>query len=202
MDWIADFGEWWTTARVAALAAAIAASAAVAGATSGVRTFRQTRRDSRARSRPMVAAELRDHPYADATQILVVRNYGPSIARNVRVTFDPPIPDPDNPAESGTPFLKARYANPLAVLTPGMELDNVYFSGRQQGSTWVNYEPTPDQVTVRIEYEDDEGNEWTDDFPLDTNIIRNRTYTVSSKDPDEQRKALLKAVQGIEKALK
>ena len=149
----------------------------------------------------MVAAELRDHPYADANQILVIRNYGPSIARNVRVTFDPPIPEPDNPAESGAPFLKARYATPLAVLTPGMELDNVYFSGRRQGGTWVNYEPMPEQVMVRIEYEDDQGNDWADDFPLDTDIIRNRTYTTSSRDPDEQRKALLKAVQGIEKAL-
>jgi hypothetical protein len=40
----------------------------------------------------MMAAELRDHPYVKATQLLVIKNYGPSIARNVTVTFDPEIP--------------------------------------------------------------------------------------------------------------
>src|SRR4051794_36626263 len=111
--WLNDFFDWWTTQRVAAGTAVVAAAAAVTAATSGVRTLRQNRRDSKARSRPMVAAELREIPYVKGTQILVVRNYGPSIARNVRVKFDPEIPDPDDPSTSVTPFLKRRYAKPV-----------------------------------------------------------------------------------------
>lgn len=142
--WLHDFLDWWNTQRVAAAAAAVGAVAAASAATIGNRTLRQNRRDSRSRSRPMVAAELRDEPYADATQILVIRNYGPSIARNVRVSFDPPIPDPVDPSSSGTPFLKKRYANPIPVLTPGMGLDNVYYSARPgSGDQFENLEPTP-----------------------------------------------------------
>lgn len=33
-------------------------------------------------------------PYVRGTQTLVIRNYGPAPAFNVRVTFDPPVPDP------------------------------------------------------------------------------------------------------------
>jgi hypothetical protein len=145
----------------------------------------------------MVAAELREIPYVKGTQILVVRNYGPSIARNVRVKFDPEIPDPDDPSTSVTPFLKRRYAKPVPVLTPGMELDNIYFSGRQEGGSWVNGEPTPEQATVTITYENDAGDEFTDEFPLDTNLIRNRTYAESSASPEAQMKVLAKSVKTL-----
>lgn len=196
-DWLGDFFDWWTTQRVSATAAVVATAAGVTAATSGVRTLRQNRRDSKSRSRPMVAAELREVPYVKGTQILVVRNYGPSIARKVRVRFDPEIPDPADPSTSVTPFLKRRYANPIPVLTPGMELDNVYFSGEAEGGSWVNREPTPEQVTVTITYENDAGDEFTDEFPLDTNLIRNRTYTESSGSPDAQMKVLAKSAKTL-----
>lgn len=196
-DWLSDFFDWWTTQRVATGASVVAAGAAVTAATSGVRTLRQNRRDSKARSRPMVAAELRDVPYVKGTQILVVRNYGPSIARNVRVSFDPEIPDPEDPTTSVTPFLKRRYANPIPVLTPGMELDNVYFSGQREGGSWVNREPTPEQAIAQITYKNDAGDEFTDMFPLDTNLIRNRTYTESSASPEAQMKLLAKSAKTL-----
>lgn len=196
-DWLSDFFDWWTTQRVAAGAAVVAAGAAVTAATSGVRTLGQSRRDSKARSRPMVAAELRDVQYVKGTQILVVRNYGPSIARNVRVSFDPEIPDPEDPSTSMTPFLKRRYAKPLPVLTPGVELDNIYFSGQPDGESWANREPTPDQVTVTVTYENDAGDEFTDKFPLDINLIRNRTYTESSASPEAQMKVLVKSAKTL-----
>ncbi|MGL5824949.1 MAG: hypothetical protein ACRCYU_09050 [Nocardioides sp.] len=197
--WLTDFLEWWTPPRVSAGAAVVAACAAVIAAASGIRTLRQNRRDSKARNRPMVAAELREVPYVQGTQILVVRNYGPTIARNVRVSFDPEIPDPENPSASMTPFLKRRYATPVPVLTPGMELDNIYFSGEQQDGGWTNREPTSEQVTVTIKYENDTGEAFTDVFPLDTNLIRNRTYTKSSAAPEAQLKKLATAAKTLAK---
>ena len=56
----------------------------------------------------MMAAELRLIPYVSSAQALVVKNYGLGLARNVRVSFDPPIPDPVDPSTSVTPFLKKR----------------------------------------------------------------------------------------------
>lgn len=188
-----DFWQYWDTGRASALAAGVGAIAAAAASFLGVRTYRQ-------RSRPMVAAELRDDPYIDAVQYLIVRNYGPSIARRVRVTFDPPIPDPaDLSSSSMTPFLKRRYSREIAILTPGMELDNIYFSGNRQSDGWVNREPMPDQVTVRISYEDDHGHGYTDEFPLDVNLIRDRTYAESSASPDGRRKAMLEVMKRIDK---
>jgi hypothetical protein len=145
----------------------------------------------------MMAAELRDDPYVKATQLLVVKNYGPSIARNVKVTFDPPIPDPPDASSSVTPFLKNRYAKPIAVMTPGMELDNIYFSGESAAQGWVNREPTPAQVTVTIAYENDEGDRFSDAFPLDVQTIRDRTYATSSSSPEALMKDAAKSLKGI-----
>lgn len=196
-DWLSDSLDWWTTQRASAAAAVVAAGAAVTAATSGIRTLRQNRRDSSARSRPMVAAELREVPYVKGTQIMVVRNYGPSIARNVRVLFDPEIPDPTGSGWFSTTFLKRRYAKAIPALTPGMELDNIYYSGVPSGDSWENREPTPQQVNVRITYENDAGHEFTDVFPLDTDLLRTRTYTESSGSPDEQVKVVAKSLKTL-----
>jgi hypothetical protein len=83
-----------------------------------------------------------------------------------------------------------------------MELDNVWFSGRPDGGTWVNAEPTPDQVTVRIAYDAPDGTRYEDEFPLDVQLLRQRTYTTSSRSPERQAEEALKALEGIERALK
>lgn len=74
----------WVTATVAAAGVLVALVTAI----TGLRSLRQLRIDSRERSRPMMAAEHRKPPYTRGTQVLMIRNYGPSIARNVEVTFD------------------------------------------------------------------------------------------------------------------
>lgn len=189
--WLSDFFDWWTTQRVASGSAIVGAGAAVTAATSGVRTLRQNRRDSKARNRPMVAAELRADPYAQGFQNLIIRNYGPSIARNVVVKFDPDIPDPEEPTGKSTPHLKRRYANPITVLTPGMELNNIYFAARAgKDGKFINNEPTPDQVTVTITYENDTGDRFIDVFPLDVNLARTGTYATSSTSPVERMKVM------------
>jgi hypothetical protein len=153
----------WVTAAAAAAGVLVALVAAI----TGLRSLRQLRADSRERSRPMMAAELRKPPYTRGTQLLVIRNYGPSIARNVEVTFDPPIaePIPERAAESVSPFITRRYAKPIPVVTPGMELANIWFSGRLEGNEWVNFERTPPQFTVTIAYDGPDGFPYKDSFP-------------------------------------
>lgn len=187
---------WWTTERVAATAAATGAMSAVVAAISAVRTLRQNRRDSKARNRPMVAAELRAHPHSDGTQLLVVRNFGPSIARDVRVSFDPEIPDPPDPARSGIPYLKKRYADAIPVLTPGMELDNIYQFRGQGGDV------APGQSLVTIRYASDSGDRYSDEFPLDVELLKNRTYVTTSSSPEAQVKEIAKALKGMHRLAK
>lgn len=200
-EWVNDILDWWSHEGNRTGAAVVATGSGVIAATSGVRTLRQNRRDSKARSRPMVAAELREIPYTEGSQMIVVRNYGPSFARDVRVTFDPRIPDGANPEQGMTQFLKRRYASPIWVLTPGMELDNIYYSAHSdnQGKK-VNREPTPDHVTVTITYKNDAGQEFADHFPLDTNLLRNRTFSESSASFDGRLKDITAAMKTLAQA--
>jgi hypothetical protein len=49
------------------------------------------RADSRDRSRPVIGAELLPIILSHGTSELVVQNIGASVAKNIRVEFDPPI---------------------------------------------------------------------------------------------------------------
>lgn len=155
-----------------------------------------------------MGAELRLAPYAESVQLLVVRNYGQSEALNVRVTFDPEIPDPEpqKASQSMTPDLKRRYAQPIKSLTPGQELSNIYFSGRgSPGTKRVNFEPIPEQATVTIEYDGPgttrrwfhtEQRHYTSEFHLDVELLATTTMVTSSAAPDQQ---LKKAVEHLGK---
>lgn len=148
----------------------------------------------------MVAAELRAVPYVQGSQKLVVTNYGPSIAKNVWVTFDPPLPDPEpsKAAQSVTPFLKKRYASKISVMTPGMALENIYYSGELgPENKYGNFEPVPDQITVRIAYEDADGTPYVDAFHLDTDLIGLTTIARSSTAPEARLGEIAKSLSGI-----
>lgn len=188
-----------SAAEVTALAAVATGIATVVTAWVAIGTLKQHRADSRARTRPMVVAELRDVPYVDSCQALVIRNVGPSVANNLRVSFDPEIPDPENPAESGAPFLKKRYSTPIAHLAPGVELDNTWFMADRPGGE--NIEPMPDQASVRLRYEGPDGTPYDEDYRIDVQVIRNRTYVTSSKDPTSMAKETLKVRKQIAGAL-
>ncbi len=152
----------------------------------------------------MMAAELRRAPFVPGTQLLVVRNYGASIARNVRVSFDPAVPDPDPEivARSVAPFIKRRYAEPLPVITPGMELSNIWFSGVQgEGPTWENFEPTAKRFTVTFDYQGPDGYPYNDAFPLDTDLIGTGTQVTSSTSPERQLKDGVRSLATMQEAL-
>ncbi|UQS26030.1 hypothetical protein L1857_26070 [Amycolatopsis thermalba] len=188
-------------AGISSVVASVSAGAAVWSARNGKRTLARADADSRARTRPMVAAELRDEPYAPATQLLVIKNYGPTIARNVTVTFDPPLgdPPPEQEHESVAPFLKRRYAKPIPALVPGMELDNIYYDGTTDGRD--NRNPFPDQVTVTIELDAPDGERYVDRFELDVSVIRNRTFVTSSTHPEQRMKQAVTALKRINESL-
>ena len=202
-DFLSDFADWWTADRARTVAACVASLAAIVTASFATASFRQTRRDSKARSRPMVAAMLRAIPYVHGSQQLVIVNCGPSIAKDVRVSFDPEIPEPlDDGQRYVSPFIKKRYAKPIPTLTPGDELDNIYYSGQQgDDGSWVNRENVPEQVTVTIRYKSTDGDSYEDDYELDTNLLRARTYTTSSASPEERLENATMILSRIDKSL-
>lgn len=100
-----------------------------------------------------------------------------------------------------SPSIKQRYAKPIPVVTPGMELTNIWFSGQMEGNGWVNSEPTPDRFTVTIEYDGPDGTRYKDPFPLDIDLIRKHTYVSSSTDPENQVKEIGKSLAQMEKSI-
>jgi hypothetical protein len=169
-----------TVAVISMAAAVVAAIAAIGTGAIAARTLQQQRNDSIERSRPMVAAELRAAPEPSRIQMLVIKNYGQTIARDVEVDFNPPIPD--DPRARVLSFMKQRYVDPIPVLTPGMELDGVWYmltSGA--GNQLVSAEPTPNPCTVTVAYKSSDGTQYSDAFPLDITILAKRTWASETR---------------------
>lgn len=153
----------------------------------------------------MVAAEFQDAHPATAALYLVVRNHGPSVAKNVRVTFSPEIPDPpaEKAAQSLIPYLKERYARTIMTLTPGTELRNVYYIGKDgEDGEFSNAEDAPDRVTITINYQSADGKQdYEDSYDLDVALMQGETRITSSRSLDRQVIEIRKSLQSIDKRL-
>ena len=119
MDWLGAFWDWWTTSRVTATAAGVGAIVGTVTARVGIGTLRHNRRALKQTSRPMMLAKL--VPSGTIQSSLVIENVGPSVARDVRVTFDPPLPTTDVSSDgqrSIITFVTRRYAEPVMAFHP------------------------------------------------------------------------------------
>lgn len=201
MEWLRDFIDWWTPATVSATAAVIAATVAITTGITGIRTLRQNREDSERRSRPMVSAELRTVPYVHGAQTLVIRNHGPAIARNVKVEFDPPLPEsPNDQGRDFARFIRARYAHPVPALVPGIELDNTWYAlDFDQPATNL---PNQCTVTITIDNPSRPSRPYVDRFELDVDLLVHRSYMTSPAAPEERLQQIAKHLDSIAKTLK
>ncbi|MEV6490716.1 hypothetical protein AB0M20_19160 [Actinoplanes sp. NPDC051633] len=133
---------------------------------------------------------------------LVVRNLGPTIARNVQVTFSPSLPELSTEDRSLTLHLKNRYADTIPTFTPGMEFSNLWFVGRPDGQgTFHNTEPTPDKCTVKINYEATDKTSYVDEFFIDVDLIKAETYAESSTAPEARMKVMASSLTSIDRSL-
>lgn len=178
-EWLTSSWMWfWTwfgdhNGGIAAAAAIVAVAFAAWGIVNA-------KRDSRDRTRPVVLAEFQFAPDSDTTFLLVVTNVGHSVARKLRVSFDPPVGESD--PTSMAPRLRRRYAGTIPLLAPGQELANIWWSGHQVAghAELVNEIPTPDEVTVTIEYDDEHGRQYREQIPLTVDSMLLTTFAVSS----------------------
>ncbi|WP_169165118.1 hypothetical protein [Cellulomonas taurus] len=131
-------------------------------------------RDSRERSRPYLAAELFPAPRSNVTVVFRVFNFGSTVARDVQVTFDPPIEATaeDDPAR----HIRLRYEPVIPHLNPGQALNNTWqtFAARGKIST------APDACTVTIKYKGSGRRTHTDTYTLQLDAITHETESVSS----------------------
>jgi hypothetical protein len=189
----------------------IAALAAISTALVAIGTLWSARTDSQERSRPMVLAEFRKPPNSRTSIDLVVRNAGPSIARNVEVKFDliPTVASNDRVSTKGA--LMTRYRDSIPTLAPGQELVNTWFAGvsGDHPVELVNSATTSDEVTVTIAYRGSgRRRRYVDRFPLHIDLVRMGTSRVDSSSPlgctrsiDESLKAVRDSTKRLARAV-
>lgn len=206
-DFLDGLAAWSTFGGALGTFLVVGVTAAVA-----VGTLRASKRDSRDKTRPMVGALLdrEAHPSSHYAQ-LHVRNYGPTVAYNVKVTFDPEIKDVGTQSgeNSFVPFLLGRYGSPIPTMMPGVELINIWSAPgpRDENGKPTNDEPIPDVVTATIRYSDrpdfwaKSTNRYEDTFTLDMSIIKMSISTTHTDDHLGLHKRSTRALEKVAPAL-
>ena len=174
-NWIAvgSIAAVVTAVFTAAMAVAIIVTAFYAK-----RTLGAAKDDSRARTRPTLVAFLEREILSHGTILLVIKNFGPSSATDVRVAFDPPAPSNDDVTalldSEMKKWLYQRFAEPVPVWATGWTTSNVIRSGQDE------LEP----FTVSLSYLGPDGTLYKEDFTLNPDHILKETTSSPSKTND------------------
>jgi hypothetical protein len=173
LEWVNKYGQ------------GLSALAAVATAWIAIGALRSAARDSTDRSRPVVVAEFQLAEESDTSLDLVIHNYGLTLARNLKVTFDGDILSGVKPNDrDGGGQIVDRYARTIGVLSPGQSLTNTWWFGvsRAGEDGLVNGHGLPDEVSVSVAYEALDGNSYSDTFDLHVSgmLLTTRSYSSTS----------------------
>lgn len=195
-----DQTQWTAFGSVAgavtALGTVVMAVAIVVTAFYAKGTLQAARDDSRARTRPVIIAELRRELLSKGTTLLVLKNLGASVARNVRVTFDPAPPQDVGslPDDDMMKWIWERYAHPISTWAPGWSVSNVIRAGHE----------TLNPVTVTIAYDGPDGTRYTDRYDLHPDHILKETESGPSKtaDPVKLEQQKLSALHALVRTLR
>lgn len=157
---------WFT----AAMAVAIIVTAVYAKG-----TLVAAKEDSRARTRPALAAHLERELLSHGAILLIIKNFGPSSATDVRVAFDPPAPSAEEvaafPDSDTTKWLYQRFQAPVPNWAPGWSRSNVIRAGQD----------VLDSLTVTLSYFGPDGTPYEERFPLHPDHVLKEANTTPSK---------------------
>ena len=136
MEHFLDFAGWWTTERTSVLINASIALIALVSLLVAQRSLRLNRQININANRPMMMAQILMPDYAKETLRLMVSNRGKSVAKNVKVTFEPDLPSTteQNGAAAGgfhySPVrrVKSIFSNTVfSTWVPGHQVDVAYW---------------------------------------------------------------------------
>jgi hypothetical protein len=171
----------YTPEQYGAFWAGVGALATVAAAIVAIISLLSIMKDSRDRARPVMVADLRPMTLSRTVSELVVQNVGVGVAKDVRVTFRPPINEEHGQIAA---FLARRYGGTFPTVAPGRRFTNIYAQWRGDGSDELQ-EPVPKEFTVKITYKDSRARNYTDEYILTTAMLRNETTTSPSNTDDK-----------------
>lgn len=186
------------SAVVTLIAVGIAAGTLVGARKDAAAAAKQAADDRRERLRPILTPELERELLSRGTFNLVIRNWGKSPARDVRVTFDPAPPnDLDKLSnEKMLKWLYQAYKKPIPLWPPRWKMTNVIRSGHEDIET----------LNLVIAYAGPDGHPYSETFSLDPTPLL-KTTTSHQSDPlstmplDERQDAWLKRITHAIEAL-
>lgn len=142
-------------------------------------TLTQAKTDSRNRTRPVLVASLHRELLAHGTIMLVIKNFGPSSATDVRISFDPPAPSTEEvetmPDGYIWKWVYQRFNEPVPVWAPGWSTANVIRTGGD----------SLDPFTVMASYLGPDGTGYEDQFQLNPAPILKETTATPSQATDQ-----------------
>lgn len=171
-----------------------------------LQSMRQARDIEQRANRPMMVAEV-VAPSEEFEEVgLRVTNVGRTVARNVRVSFDPPLPEPDLErlnARSDSHYYATNMEALRAIFdgrvflswTPGMEVDAKYWAAPKGFNPWRplpdSAEGVPPEQKVVIDFEDEAGNAYRDEYVLDVHTVLGLRFK------DSEFKKIRKAIEAV-----
>ena len=171
-DWVAvgAVAAVVTAAFTSAMAIAIIVTAVYAK-----HTLTATKDDSRARTRPALVAYLERELLSHGVILLVIKNFGSSVAADVQVAFDPPAPSIEDvaalPDSDMTKWLYQRFEDPVPIWAPGWTTSNVVRAGQDPLAPF----------TVVLSYVGPDSTTYDERFPLHPEHILKETTSTPSK---------------------
>lgn len=192
-DWVAlaTIAGVVTAAGTVAMAIAVIVTALYAKG-----TLEATREDSRARTRPVIVAELQRELLSHGTILLVIRNLGASVAKDVSVTFDPPAPDDVDslPISDNWGWIYKRFGQPITTWSPGWTTSNVVRAG----------DDTLNDFVVTVNYAGPDDTKYEDVYHLHPSHTLNETTSNPSKvsDPIKLEQQKVSALQALVRTLR
>jgi hypothetical protein len=177
--------------QVSAFWAGVTAIAALITGVIAVVTLLAIRQDSRDRTRPVIVADLLPELFTPSTSELVVQNVGQSVAKEIRVTFEPAITE-----EMGelVAYVARRYSRVIPTMGPGRRLSNIY--AHMKPGTGLADEDVPHHLVVDISYKDAHGYAYRDRYGLTLDTLLGETNSnPSNTDEAGMRRRLVRALE-------
>lgn len=184
----------WFEANAGALAG-LGGVATVVAAVVAVFTLMRAGLDSASRSRPYIVVEYRVPEFAFKRMVLVVRNVGPTAARNVKVDFNPPFTT-DGGHDRLAPYVARRYAQAIGVVGPGQELTSIVMVDTEDETK----SDVPETLVAKVHYDAPWWRRgYRDRFVLQRVVYAEQVFTRSSDSVEGRLKTIAEKVTEIEK---
>ncbi len=153
----------------------------VAAAFFGRRQLNEAKELREAQTRPFVVIDLGSS--AQTLFDLVVKNIGPTLARDVRFEFDPPIQSTDDDLD---PNKVKMFREGISTLAPGKEIRTLFEKGPERHKSDL-----PDTYAVTVAYTDQSGKRrYKETIDLDFGLYWDRPTVVSRRDVHDLYKQL------------